>query len=517
VKRIRGAWKRNTGQVLIIFVLAVPVLLGMSALVVDLGNLFAQKRNLQKAADASALAATQALPPGGLPPVTGPCDSGSPCETNVAQFASNFSTGNGQSTTPLPRCDTSASITTNCYDLLDISETVCPATGPTSTTCVPVRVQVTLSRSITTFFGGIIGKRDWVVHAVARAIKVDEVVGATTVTTPESTTVVGGTTVTTPGTTTVTGGTTVTTPATTTAGKPALLFAKSTLCDYALKIGGANSQFGGAVITNGGVLVLSNDIQGDEMVWGHGVDQANCVQTKPADWKGIIREAPQYYDWPVPLPTCQPAGACTQGTNVLATSVSDGTVSRACTPFSSFNASNPQPGLYCSIAAITLPNNKDLIANPGFGFVAPAVTFKGQQYRGYDSLYSSYGGFVAFGYTQDVGSSGTGMGFRGSVFAPFGNVSFSGSSSSALCAGGAGGCGFIEAQTISLTGAKATWQGLGPGFGGTVTPGTTTVTGGTTNVTGGTTTVTGGTTTTTPGTTTVTGGTTVTKDLNLDK
>ena len=282
------------------------------------------------------------------------------------------------------------------------------------------------------------------------------------------------------------------------------------------------------------------------------------------------------YDWPVRLPTCAPAGACTPGTSVLATSVSDGTVNRDCAPFNGsvnevqtatvnqtsgkftlrwnedttagidwdasaadvesalerlsgigngdvavarsglgtvaspyvyqvtfrgglagqnvgqmtapsgtvaittstsgdgFSTVDPQPGLYCSIDAITFSNNQNLIQEPGFGFVAPDITFAGQVYRGYDSLYGSYGGFVAFGYAKDVISSGTGMGFRGSVFAPFGDVSFSGSSSSAVAPGGAGGCGFIEAQTISLTGADAHWAGLGPGFGPTTTPGTTT-------------------------------------------
>src|SRR5690348_4617596 len=98
MKTIVRSWKRDTGQVLIIFVLALPVLLGMSALVVDLGNLFAQKRNLQKAADASALAATQALPP------AGGCGVPSTCDDDVARFASNFSTGNGESSTDLERC-----------------------------------------------------------------------------------------------------------------------------------------------------------------------------------------------------------------------------------------------------------------------------------------------------------------------------------------------------------------------------------------------------------------------------
>jgi hypothetical protein len=196
----------------------------------------------------------------------------------------------------------------------------------------------------------------------------------------------------------------------------------------------------------------------------------------------------------------------------LATSVTDDLGNtRSCTPWANFNTSNPQPGLYCSTTPISLPNNKSLTAAGGFGFVAPSIGLaNGQVYRGYSQLYGAYGGMFAYAYNGDVNSSGSGTGFRGAIFAPLGDVSLSGSGSSAVCDAGVGGCGFIEALTISLTGSNAHWQGLGPGFGGgtttTTTPGTTVTTPGSTVTTPGTTTTIPGstnpaTTTTIPGTT----------------
>ncbi len=52
----------ETGQVLILFALLIPVLLGMAALAIDLGSYSAERRTLQNAADAIALAAAQELP-----------------------------------------------------------------------------------------------------------------------------------------------------------------------------------------------------------------------------------------------------------------------------------------------------------------------------------------------------------------------------------------------------------------------------------------------------------------------
>ncbi|RBP66003.1 putative Flp pilus-assembly TadE/G-like protein [Alkalibaculum bacchi] len=54
--------KNEDGQALIMVVLAIVVLMGIAALVVDVGILYVEKANMQKAADAAALAGAQDLP-----------------------------------------------------------------------------------------------------------------------------------------------------------------------------------------------------------------------------------------------------------------------------------------------------------------------------------------------------------------------------------------------------------------------------------------------------------------------
>src|SRR5437764_15132777 len=54
--------RNERGQVIVLTVIALTVLLGMSALVLDVGSWFRTKRQLQATADAAALAAAQMLP-----------------------------------------------------------------------------------------------------------------------------------------------------------------------------------------------------------------------------------------------------------------------------------------------------------------------------------------------------------------------------------------------------------------------------------------------------------------------
>jgi Flp pilus assembly protein TadG len=63
--RSRLGRDRESGQALVLFVLCLPVLIGFAALVIDVGNLYAQKRFVQNAADAAVLAAAQDLPDSG--------------------------------------------------------------------------------------------------------------------------------------------------------------------------------------------------------------------------------------------------------------------------------------------------------------------------------------------------------------------------------------------------------------------------------------------------------------------
>ena len=54
--------KRENGQAMVLTVLFLAGLIGMSALVLDVGSWFREKRQLQLTADAAALAGAQALP-----------------------------------------------------------------------------------------------------------------------------------------------------------------------------------------------------------------------------------------------------------------------------------------------------------------------------------------------------------------------------------------------------------------------------------------------------------------------
>lgn len=54
--------RQESGQILVTFALLLPILLGMTALAVDLGNYASERRSLQNAADSIALAASRDLP-----------------------------------------------------------------------------------------------------------------------------------------------------------------------------------------------------------------------------------------------------------------------------------------------------------------------------------------------------------------------------------------------------------------------------------------------------------------------
>jgi hypothetical protein len=76
--------KRENGQAMVMTVLFLAALLGMAALVLDVGSWFREKRQLQLAADSAALAGAQSLP-------------GSP--GNATSLALQYATTNGRSIT----------------------------------------------------------------------------------------------------------------------------------------------------------------------------------------------------------------------------------------------------------------------------------------------------------------------------------------------------------------------------------------------------------------------------------
>ena len=82
--------RRERGQVLILFVLALGVLMGMVAMSIDVGMIFVERRSLQNAADAAALAGVPELP-----------ESPSAAEANALEWAENngYTSDNGATVT----------------------------------------------------------------------------------------------------------------------------------------------------------------------------------------------------------------------------------------------------------------------------------------------------------------------------------------------------------------------------------------------------------------------------------
>lgn len=135
--RSRGSRRRlgrESGQTLVIFVLFLPVLIGFCALVLDVGNWYAQKRFVQNAADAAVLAGAQDLP-----------------DSSAAQAqAQDYVTRNGGGVTNV--------------------------TFPTST-----KIRVTVTRNVPTYFAKLFGLSSVNVAAKATATRFSNGPGALTV------------------------------------------------------------------------------------------------------------------------------------------------------------------------------------------------------------------------------------------------------------------------------------------------------------------------------------------------
>lgn len=67
LRTMDGRSRRETGQTLVFFVLALTVLLGFTAMAIDVGIIFHERRAAQNAADAAALAGVSSLPPFSIP------------------------------------------------------------------------------------------------------------------------------------------------------------------------------------------------------------------------------------------------------------------------------------------------------------------------------------------------------------------------------------------------------------------------------------------------------------------
>jgi hypothetical protein len=150
-----GATRGERGQVLILAVLALPLFFALVALVGDGSNVFANKRSLQNAADASVLAAVREFN-SDLSMCTGPDTTAGTCLYRIKTTAEDYSNRNNGPTS-LHQCNDSLGTDWNCYKT--------PYPGGTDYGGLQLRLQ----RSVPFRFGRVIGLSDGTVHAKAAA------------------------------------------------------------------------------------------------------------------------------------------------------------------------------------------------------------------------------------------------------------------------------------------------------------------------------------------------------------
>jgi hypothetical protein len=476
--------RRSDGQTLVVFAVALPMLFAVLALVVDGSNLMVQRRSIQNAADAAALAAAQELGPGAG------CDAA--CLGRVQLASDDYGHRNGiSSSVHLHQCNNPSPANptdTNCFAAPYVDKR-----GVTHDGFVEVR----LRRQVSTFFASAVGLSH-VFDVSARAVaSSNPEIGV--VTSPGSTSLgLTNTGSSIPGTTDP--GTTITNT-TTIGGGAAILFARCGLAGVgvsegckssapctALHISGSNNVFRGAIWSDGGVQDSGQNYgspaqtpPGNATLYysnAYGAVGTSCVVTNNAWWADIQRKAP--IDWPVPLPTltCSDAStgtSCPTGTH--ATHVNG----VACTYVGDKYTVTTvlAAGLYCAGSQLTV--NKAGLTITNVGYIAPAIQWSSgtNVLKGYTGLYSQYGGLIFDAYgSGGLNQSGSSNAFTGAIFAPFGNAQISGGGQQAACGStgtNAAACGFIEGATVQLSGSGGSWQGLGPIVGGTTTVSTTTV------------------------------------------
>jgi Flp pilus assembly protein TadG len=539
----------ETGQSLVVVLLAIPVLLLFVALVIDGGNLVVQKRQLQTAADAAALAAAQSLTP-----VTGTCDTGSTCHDVILV---GYSQKNGGSST-MPPCTSPTMM--NCY--------VAPYKG------TPGLIEVRLRKQVGSLFAGLLGAA---FHVAARAVaSANPLTSITDPTTTESTspgfTDSGSvTTVTNPGTTSP-GGATTYTVGTTVFGENdgGVGFAMSTDCP-AISYTGAGQGDIGALETNGGVRITGNDNKSISSLGVGRLRDPGCfLNSAPAVIGNLYGPfAPK--PWPLPPPPVPtPPGGCTSlftnsvvtnrsrttnvatlttaaahdllvGTTVtiagvgsgfdgsvtvtavptattfryantgpdVASTSSGGTVTPTSGPYNIGTgwSTTHAPGVYClpGTGLLTL-GAVNLAGGAGYTFFAYDINASSGTFKNYTPAPGQPP--TVFYASHNFVLNGGGASVTGFIFAPNGEIRINGGGVSA-------GEGYLESQTIVIAGNFANFLGRGPGTGGTVTttvvtsttPGTTSPGSVTTVTTPGTTIAGTVSTTTIPGTTITTGST----------
>jgi Flp pilus assembly protein TadG len=140
------------GQVMPWVVLMMLVVLGIAALVVDVGHAMVVQRELQAATDSAALAAAETM---------------SGTSTTYQTYATNYSASSGGENAYSGLNITGSTVTPLCLSTVSSWNIVCTVSGGKVT--VPNAVSVTQTASLTTFFAGIIGKPTMTVSATSTA------------------------------------------------------------------------------------------------------------------------------------------------------------------------------------------------------------------------------------------------------------------------------------------------------------------------------------------------------------
>jgi hypothetical protein len=503
--KFRGA----RGQIVPLYAIALPVLLGFLALAIDGGKLYVTKIHLQNAADAATLAASLDLGPCSLGCQSDPVTE-SAVRPKVEADVNSYSSKNrgpivlGQCAAAWyktnHRTDPSRDSTnvTGCYlwpylKSSSAGDAACvPLAGDPATCARWDQVEVRIRQPINLSFAGVVGFHN-PAYPFARSVGTftpnllvsggspgdpgGEFPTTSIWTDPGQThtteIVIDGTTYTT---TTVIPGETHTTTNVTAGSCPAgsadcgVAFAKSTECP-AITYNGAGGDKIGSLMTNGGFKALGNagKVVGALYLGKYAGREDECYIN---GGRATVKSGPfgpfSPQDWPLALPippTPVPLSRPTLVGNQCWDITSGG------------SGAATKPGVYCSTVPISLSKNFD-----GYTWFAPCISVSGNThifhyYRSIDPAQGARQQTLFYASADDatcaalgakpVSVQGQTNTINGDIFAPFGQINMQGG-------GVAGGDGFLESQTLFVAGNFASYRGTGPLEGASISTATTT-------------------------------------------
>ncbi len=352
-KRLGG----ERGSVLALTAIMMVAMLGMTALVTDVGNWYITRRALQNAADAAALAGSDDLP-----------GNAAQAQTDALTYINANASGASHTiTTPY---------NSNSSD-----------------------IKVTVTKTVGGIFGGVLGLSSQTVSASAVA-------------------------------------------AAGTSGSPSFVFAKDDSCsDQGITMNGNDLTISGGTHSNGTFYSNANDSNYGTTTYG-GPNGCGATLNGNNDTFGSSSTPTKdstNYPWPYDFSSlfpaaCQGSGAIT-GTNFT---------------WNNNDATIPS-GIYCATGTISINGNN--LSCAACTFYAPNFNLNGN-----NESFSPYSGM----HNLVIYQTGTGvMNINGnsylnggSIFVPDGEININGNSGTAT--------GFLEANTITITGNDFTFTGNGP-------------------------------------------------------